>query len=231
MPTYLTILILAAALVFGLWLPWYLKKQKQQWRSGMDILQQRYGWIIEDIKLPAFGIASSRFTVRDTAGVWRVESRLVTGSNASSGTAGQQVEFRTALPHAEGGTLMIGPPMPKVDLGFMSSMMGMLVVKFLAKVSGLSEADLSGLRMVETTLPFSVLATPGAEQWVNPEVVAPLYELWTAKYPGEKTHPILILGGGEMRVRLGIGLREPEQIEAFVLLSLAVKKAIGDLDS
>ncbi|MCB1208098.1 MAG: hypothetical protein KDK97_02165, partial [Verrucomicrobiales bacterium] len=151
MPAYMTLLIFAAALVFGLWLPWYLKKQKQQWRKGMDALQDRYRWIIEDIKLPAFGIASSRFTVRDAADRWRVESRFLSGANISGSTAGQQVEFRTSYSKAEGGTLVIGPPMPKVDLGFMSSMMGMLVVKFLAKVSGLPEADLNGLRMIETT--------------------------------------------------------------------------------
>lgn len=223
MPPYFYILI-ALSIVFGLWLLRFLKRQRASWRAGMDALQRSKGWIVKDVQLSGFGKPGT-FEVIDPDGQWRVESIIQT---QTQGVTGYQIQFTAAHPSASGGTLLLGPPLPDMGGGLIGSMMGGMVIPFLAKASGLPAEDMMGMRQVAvaTKPPISLIATPGAENWVDPAGVAAVLEPWKSKYPSEKTCPIVILGGGELRVRVRTRLVEPREVKEFVETALAVRDAV-----
>lgn len=217
MPSYTYLLIVLAG-AFFFWLVWFLNKQKAVWRAGMDALQKRTGWIIGDINLPGLG-KSGAFEVSDPDGIWRVDSRV---HHQTQGVTGYQIQFTAPYPAADGGMLLLGPPMPKIDLGGMSSLLGSMVPPFLAKIAGLPAAEMEGMRQVECGSPVTVLATPGAETLIHPASIAEVIAPWTQKFPGEQLHPIIILGGGECRIRVRSRFIEADDIEAFIRTSLAI---------
>lgn len=209
-------------LVFGIWLFLFLRKTNARWRAGMDELQARTGWIIEDIHFSKFGKPAS-FRVLDPGGQWMVQSIVQT---ETQGIRGYQIQLTTPHPSGSGGMALLGPPMPQVDLGFMSSMMGGLVMPFLAKVAGLPAEDMDGMAAVQTSTPVTLISTPGAENWIDPGSLSSIFESWKHRYPSEQLHPIVIIGGGELRVRVRARFVEPRELESFTLMALAIRSAI-----
>lgn len=217
MPSYTYLLIVLAG-AFFVWLVWFLNKQKAVWRARVDVLQKRTGWIIGDINLPGLGKPGA-FEVSDPDGIWRVDSRV---HHQTKGVTGYQIQFTGPYPAADGGMLLLGPPMPKIELGGMSLLLGSMVLPFLAKIAGLPAAEMEGMRQVECGSPVTVLATPGAETWLDPASIAEIIASWTQKFPGEQLHPIIILGGGECRIRVRSRFIEADDIEAFIRTSLTI---------
>lgn len=219
MPPYFYLFI-AGGILFGIWLVWFLKKRKAEWRASMDALHERHGWAIDDITPSSLGSAS-KFGVHDPKADWEVTSIV---RPQTQGSSGSQIQFTCPMPAASGAMALLGPPMPTEQLGFMSSMMGSFVTTFLAKMAGLPPEELEGMRQIECSEPVTLIASNGAEPWINPGILAPDLGPWLQQFP--KLHPIVILGGGQLRVRVRGQIAKPAHVEAFIQMTFNIRQTL-----
>ncbi|MDF0601438.1 hypothetical protein P1J78_11900 [Psychromarinibacter sp. C21-152] len=179
------------------------------------------------------GSRAARHIFQDPQEGWTLTIFARSSSTAGgSGSTTRWTEFDDPGPALAEGMAVLGPEIPEKAAAMADRAMGMmggdLGRMLLNKLTGGLGAEAQDLRTVDTPGPGLLMATPGAEDALNPVRDAP--ELAEARAGrNDAQQPVVMRGPFGLRLRVAGRLRRETEIEAFVTLgrSLADRLRAG----
>ena len=224
---------IVAAVFFAGGLGFYLWRAERARREALARLAERRRWSVE-IRPASFGAGVRlRLTPRERA-TW--DCRVVNASRgSSSGTQSgvRKTEFEDATVRAQGGLVLLGPPMPREAGTFaaalVSSLDGPLGRRLLAMLIGDLADEIGDLRLVEApggrprAYAMFVSGDPPA---LEHDAIESTIRAWLQRFGGKLDFPIVVVGPRSLRVRLRRDAYDPAMLEGFIDLALALRERV-----